>query len=47
MDMGRDFCDRVARDAGEDVLARVWASPQGLPSMPEIEEPSLWMARTV
>lgn len=47
LEMGRDFCDRVARDTGEDVLARMWSSPDALPSMPEIEEPSLWMARTV
>lgn len=47
LEMGRDFCDRVAKDTGEDVLARMWSSPDALPSMPEIEEPSLWMARTV
>ena len=47
LEMGRDFCDRVARDTGEDVLARMWADPEAMPSMPEIEEPSLWMARTV
>lgn len=47
LQMGSDFCDRVARDTGEDVLARMWSSPDALPSMPEIEEPSLWMARTV
>lgn len=47
LEMGRDFCDRVARDAGEDVLARMWTDPEAMPSMPEVEEPSLWMARTV
>jgi coenzyme F420 biosynthesis associated uncharacterized protein len=44
---GRAFCDRVAEDAGEEVLARMWESAEALPSMPELEEPSLWLARMV
>lgn len=43
---GRAFCDTVAGLAGEAVLARMWDSPASLPSLPEIEEPRLWLART-
>jgi coenzyme F420 biosynthesis associated uncharacterized protein len=43
---GRAFCDAVAELAGETVLARMWDSPASLPSLPEIEEPRLWLART-
>ncbi len=42
---GRAFCDAVAELAGEEVLARMWDSPDALPSLPEIEEPRLWLAR--
>jgi uncharacterized protein (DUF2342 family) len=28
-------------------LARMWGSAEALPSLPEIEEPRLWLARTV
>lgn len=43
---GRAFCDAVAELAGEETLARMWDSPEALPSLPEIEEPRLWLART-
>ncbi len=42
---GRAFCDAVAELAGEEVLARMWDAPETLPSLPEIEEPRLWLAR--
>ncbi|MEX0991604.1 MAG: zinc-dependent metalloprotease [Actinomycetota bacterium] len=44
--LGRDFCDVVAETASETVLATMWNSPDALPSMPELQEPLLWMART-
>jgi putative hydrolase len=43
---GRDFCDAVARLTDETMLARIWESPDALPSLPEIDEPRLWLART-
>lgn len=43
---GRVFCDAVAELAGEATLARMWDSPEALPSLPELEEPRLWLART-
>ena len=44
---GRRFCDAVVEATDEHVLARIWDSPEAVPSLPEIAEPSLWLARTV
>jgi coenzyme F420 biosynthesis associated uncharacterized protein len=43
--LGRTFCDRVAELTDEQALGRMWESAESLPSMPELEEPSLWLAR--
>lgn len=43
--LGRAFCDRVAEATDEATLARMWESPETLPSIPELEEPTLWLAR--
>jgi coenzyme F420 biosynthesis associated uncharacterized protein len=43
--LGRQFSDRVAGLTDEALLARMWESAESLPSMPELEEPSLWLAR--
>jgi putative hydrolase len=45
--LGRAFCERVAELTDEETLARMWEGPEALPSMPELEEPSLWLARMV
>jgi putative hydrolase len=45
--LGRSFCDRVAELTDERTLARLWESAEALPSMPELEEPTLWLARMV
>jgi len=45
--LGRAFCDQVADATEERVLARMWDSPESLPSMPELIEPTLWMSRSV
>lgn len=44
---GRRFCDTVASEAGEAVLVRMWDSAEAMPSLPEIGEPVLWLARTL
>jgi coenzyme F420 biosynthesis associated uncharacterized protein len=44
--LGREFCDRVAGLTDEGTLAKMWHSADALPSMPEFEEPTLWLART-
>ena len=43
--LGRAFCERVVELGDEALLGRMWDSPRALPSMPELEEPSLWLAR--
>ena len=45
--LGRAFCDHVAEATDEVTLARMWDSAEALPSMPELEEPRLWLARMV
>jgi len=44
---GRAFCEVVVEQSDEETLARMWDSPEALPSLPEIDEPRLWLARTV
>jgi putative hydrolase len=44
--MGRAFCDRVVELSDEATLARMWSDADALPSLPELEEPRLWLARS-
>lgn len=44
--LGRAFCDTVVDLTDEATLARMWDGPDALPSMPELEEPRLWLARS-
>jgi putative hydrolase len=44
---GRAFCDTVVKLTDEATLARMWDSSDTMPSLPEIEEPRLWLARIV
>jgi putative hydrolase len=41
----RAFCRRVSELTGEETLAKMWGSAESLPSMPELEEPTLWLSR--
>ncbi len=43
--LGREFCAKVAELTDEATLSRVWGSADSLPSMPELEEPTLWLSR--
>lgn len=43
--LGRAFCDMVVELTDEETLSRMWTSAELLPSMPELEEPRLWLAR--
>jgi putative hydrolase len=45
--LGRAFCDAVVEATDEGTLARMWDSAEALPSLPELQEPRLWLARTV
>lgn len=44
---GRAFCDTVVELTDEATLARMWGSADAMPSLPEVAEPRLWLARTV
>ena len=44
---GRAFCDRVAELTDEATLSRMWQDAETMPSLPEVEEPRLWLARVV
>jgi putative hydrolase len=44
---GAAFCDAVAEATDEAALATMWDSPDAMPSLPEIDEPRLWLARSV
>jgi uncharacterized protein (DUF2342 family) len=44
--IGRRFCDTAAEQSDEQTLAKMWDSADALPSLPELEEPMLWLART-
>ncbi|MGH9283835.1 MAG: zinc-dependent metalloprotease, partial [Acidimicrobiales bacterium] len=42
---GRQFVDGVVGRAGEEGLARLWASAETLPTPAEVDAPGLWLAR--
>ena len=44
---GRRFCETVVELTDEATLTRMWDSPEAMPSLPEVAEPRLWLARTV
>ena len=44
---GRAFCETVVQQTDEATLARMWDSAESIPSLPELDEPRLWLARTV
>ena len=45
--LGRAFCDTVVELTDEATLSRMWSGAEALPSLPELEEPRLWLARSV
>lgn len=44
-EMGERFIQAVEREAGWTALDRAWLGPEWLPTLPEIEQPSLWLQR--
>ncbi len=44
--VGKEFCDGVVAEGGMELLNRVWASPEALPSATELSAPSRWLERT-
>jgi putative hydrolase len=47
VELGRRFCDTVVELSDEATLTRMWADADALPGLAELEEPRLWLARTV
>jgi coenzyme F420 biosynthesis associated uncharacterized protein len=44
-EQGKIFCDEIVRRAGTDALVAVFASPEALPTLPEIADPVAWLTR--
>ena len=44
--LGKSFCDAVVAAGGMDALNAVWARPEALPTLAELEDPRAWIART-
>jgi coenzyme F420 biosynthesis associated uncharacterized protein len=44
-EQGERFIAAVESTAGPELFARVWEGPENLPSMEEIRQPDLWVAR--
>src|SRR5215211_1675843 len=45
-EQGKRFCDGVVSRAGIAGLNRVWEGPDRLPTLPELDDPAGWLART-
>lgn len=45
-ELGKQFADGVATEAGIEGLNRVWSSPEALPSADELLHPKSWLERT-
>jgi coenzyme F420 biosynthesis associated uncharacterized protein len=45
-ELGKRFCDGVVARGGIAALNRAWAGPDALPTLPELDDPLGWLART-
>jgi uncharacterized protein (DUF2342 family) len=43
--IGKEFCDAVIAAEGIEGLNQVWAGPEALPTLAELERPADWLAR--
>ena len=44
-EQGKRFCDAVVAEAGIEGLNRAWVSPEQLPKLSELDQPSAWLER--
>ena len=44
-DQGAAFINKIEQQASWDALSMAWESPEALPTLAEIEEPSTWLQR--
>jgi putative hydrolase len=45
-EQGKFFCDAVVRERGPGALQHLWSSPETLPTLAELRDPSAWLRRT-
>src|SRR3954449_235703 len=45
-EQGKRFCDAVVAEVGIDGLNAVWRSPEDMPTVSELDDPSAWIQRT-
>jgi coenzyme F420 biosynthesis associated uncharacterized protein len=45
-EQGKRFCDAVVAEGGIEALNRAWQSPEALPTLADLDDPSGWLART-
>jgi coenzyme F420 biosynthesis associated uncharacterized protein len=45
-EQGKFFCDEIVRERGPEALHHLWSSPEALPTLPELRNPSTWLERT-
>jgi len=46
-EQGKFFCDEIVRERGPEALRHLWSSPDVLPTLPELRNPSAWIERTM
>jgi coenzyme F420 biosynthesis associated uncharacterized protein len=44
---GQAFVDEIVETHGHDTVMRVWDGPESMPTLEEIRQPDLWLARVV
>lgn len=44
-EVGQRFCEEVFRSGGGPAVARLWSSPEELPTLAELREPESWLRR--
>jgi coenzyme F420 biosynthesis associated uncharacterized protein len=44
-DLGKGFCDSVVAEGGIELLNEVWAGPEALPTLAELDDPHAWVSR--
>ena len=40
---GKRFCDAVVARGGIEALNRVWAAPEAMPTLAELDDPAGWL----
>lgn len=44
-ELGQAFCEAAVREAGPEVLGRLWVAPDQFPTLAELKAPELWLGR--